>query len=522
MLSVNQYENHVAARLLDFFGARTPWQRALWSPGTVLSLKEILEASEAVQAGILTDASLRNLVSATLGLIGPDPGIGATARRQALQRALQSPIRMEGAEYHQIRIILNDVEREYLTNWAAALRMANPPSPERTARAVAAFLLDAGFSAPFLHRWLTYRVEHEPGTRSLADLIDDAVTLTQRPLRAYRILVAFEAAAESKSGMPANWVGPSTVSDWLQQNGFAVSGLRQNGGMWFEIDASDAWSAVEKTVEIVDRLTSRVVLGTNGRLLPLPSAWVEGHRQHFRFGIGPRRVEVHALHREDKLYSIAKGGIVDAALELLGPLNSGSASPAVTGAWAAMEALLSGPGDDDVLAADRMAALVACSFVRAELTALSYVLEESADPIAAQLAACGTNRDRALLTAGKILAEPTATFGSPSDHAAISRMGSTLANPHTNLRDIEGHVTTAFRRLYRQRNLVIHWGKTDAIALNATLRTAAPLVGAGVDRIAHGWFVDGIKPVELAARARIGIDTVGSAGSKSPVDLLSQ
>src|ERR1039458_5900577 len=149
MLNVNQFDSHAAARMLDFFGARTPWQRALWSPGTVLSLREVLEASAAVQAGILSDASLRNLVNATLGLVGPDPGIGPVARKQALQRALQSPIRMDGAEYHQIKIILTDVEREYLANWAAALRTALPPRPERTARCIASFLLDAGFSAPY-------------------------------------------------------------------------------------------------------------------------------------------------------------------------------------------------------------------------------------------------------------------------------------------------------------------------------------------------------------------------------------
>jgi hypothetical protein len=47
------------------------------------------------------------------------------------------------------------------------------------------------------------------------------------------------------------------------------------------------------------------------------------------------------------------------------------------------------------------------------------------------------------------------------------------------------------------------------------------LVDAGMDRIAHSWFVDGIRPVELAARARIGIDVVGTHGAKSPIDLLN-
>lgn len=173
------------------------------------------------------------------------------------------------------------------------------------------------------------------------------------------------------------------------------------------------------------------------------------------------------------------------------------------------------------MAADRMASLVACSFVRAELTALSYALEKSDAAVAPRLAACATNRDRAEVTAEKITTDPTTRFGSPSDHAAISRMQRMLAAPLTHLHDIEGHVTASFRRLYRQRNLIIHGGKTDAVALNATLRTVAPLVGAGMDRIVHGWFVDGIRPVELAARARIGIDVVGSAGARSPIDLLN-
>ncbi len=291
--------------------------------------------------------------------------------------------------------------------------------------------------------------------------------------------------------------------------------------MWFEIDAPDQWSAVEKTVEIVDRLTSRVNLGTTGRLIPVRTAWVEGQKERYRFSTGPRRVEVHALHREDKLYTLGRSGIVDAALELLAPLNTGSPSPAVIGAWAAIEALLSGPGEDDILAANRMAALVACSFIRAELTMLSFELQEHGGSASVALAACVTNRDRADFTAKHLLSNPDLVFGSPSDVAAISRMRKALATPHDALRDIENHITTSFRRLYRQRNLVVHWGKTDAVALKSTLRTAAPLVGAGMDRIAHGWFVNGVSPIELSARARLGIDLVGISSGPSAVDLLS-
>jgi hypothetical protein len=74
-------------------GAKTPWHRGLWTPGTVLSLKEVLEASEAVQAGVLSDGSLRNLVAGTSALIGPDQALGpinAEMRSDVLFKALSA------------------------------------------------------------------------------------------------------------------------------------------------------------------------------------------------------------------------------------------------------------------------------------------------------------------------------------------------------------------------------------------------------------------------------------------------
>ena len=54
MIDVNdQYATHVTARLIDFYGAATPWHRGLWTVGLVLTLRELLEASEAVRSGVL-------------------------------------------------------------------------------------------------------------------------------------------------------------------------------------------------------------------------------------------------------------------------------------------------------------------------------------------------------------------------------------------------------------------------------------------------------------------------------------
>ncbi len=186
-----------------------------------------------------------------------------------------------------------------------------------------------------------------------------------------------------------------------------------------------------------------------------------------------------------------------------------------------MEALLSGPADPDVVAAERMAALVACAFVRSELTYLSYQLQKTAGALATALAACATNRNRSFTVAEAITNGQAITLTEDSDLAALERMRRVLAAQSVALHDVQNHVACSFRRLYRVRNLVLHGGLTDALGLPSLPRTSAPLVGAGIDRIAHAYYVDGVRPMELAARASIGLTILGSKHGVHPVDLLS-
>jgi hypothetical protein len=92
--------------------------------------------------------------------------------------------------------------------------------------------------------------------------------------------------------------------------------------------------------------------------------------------------------------------------------------------------------------------------------------------------------------------------------------------PSKVLLDIQVHVADSFYRLYRQRNLILHGGKTKSIALEGSLRTSAKLVGAGMDRITHAWYVKNISPIELAARSRSAIHLVGQGDPLTCVNLL--
>jgi hypothetical protein len=160
------------------------------------------------------------------------------------------------------------------------------------------------------------------------------------------------------------------------------------------------------------------------------------------------------------------------------------------------------------------------SHFRLELTALSYKLEKLGSPIAAQLKLCTTNKERSRTIASEITKGTTLKFSDASDDAALARMTTLMSDPASRLTDVKNHAAVAFRRLYRNRNLVLHWGKTDAVALDASLRTTAPIVGAGMDRIVHAFFVDNVQPLELAATASINLAAVGSTYGPSIVDLL--
>lgn len=58
------------------------------------------------------------------------------------------------------------------------------------------------------------------------------------------------------------------------------------------------------------------------------------------------------------------------------------------------------------------------------------------------------------------------------------------------------------------------------MTLEASLRTAAPLVGAGLDRVVHAERAQSLPPLDLAARADVALKLVGGETGLSVVRLL--
>ena len=524
MLRAEPFDRVVATRMLDFFGAETAWQRRLWDIGTCLTLREIVEASDAVERALSSEAVDWLRVSA-LALAGPDLGVGTGAERSTLTAALQANVTRGSFDARIIEQIEASANRGYLSRWASALEAATPPvGPERLARALGGHLLGSGFSPEYLHRWWSYKVHHEGGERTLSDIVRDAHDRVAEPLACHDVIIPLRRATARVHEVPG-WLAPGAASDLLTPiNKRPIAGLA--GALRLKLTARDPGAAVEAAADLVDRYIARITLGGGGEGIdPLPYVWVAAAGRHQRMRLRRRRgLEIPVLLRRDEPITSPVAPRIDSSLELLGPVDQGPTASAAAGGWAAVETLLSAPGDRaKVRAADRLASLVACSFPRAELAQLAHrfvARDGDSNPLLAErLSSASTNTNRARRLARHLRVDDVA-FSDESDAAACQRMKALVLNPRTGLRDLEAHLQRSLRRLYRVRNLVLHGAATDSVTLTPALRAAAPLIGAGIDRLVRGTVLQAVQPLDLAARARIMIDNADNLDPERLGDLL--
>lgn len=525
----DSYADHVGSRMLEFFADSTPWQRRLWDAGSVLALREVHDAADWADRRVLSSGAVAWLARDVWRLVGRDRGVGSSELRRQLAEVLRSTVQSGSRRHRQLRELTDLAEDGYLSRWIIAVDSGQRPSPERLSRAIAAHLLDNGYSTGYLHRWARGLYAR---ASSIADLMAGAESLAARGDESYEVLVPCVSVPrhdELAVGLPT-WRSAVACGEWLARRGGAPRGVRQNGGFLFSVRAKDPYGAADLAALIVERMVARSSFARSlgGRLEPLGRVWVGDQNVEVPLRKPHRGAYVLSLESERRLYSAVDRTALDDALELAAPLNQGAPGPAVAGGWAAIEALLVEPRDPEdskegrgAVAADRLAALVTCSWPRSELTTLSYRHRpQTPDRLSEQLKHESKNRERSRLVAEAIRGGRRLSLANPGDVAAQARMAALIDQPRNTLRDINHHMCTALRRLYRQRNIVVHGGSTGALALDVTLRTAAPLVGAGLDRITHAALTDGTSPPQLAERAAMRLKLVGGDGGHHVADLL--
>lgn len=527
------YARHVLARMSDFFvDERGPWPRRLWDIGSVLALEEVWEAGHWQAHNVLTPATCDWQRNELKAILGKDAGLGDRDLRREITSLLSKPLPDPSPERRRLKEIIGHLRPGYLDRWTTAIAVeeAARVKPERFSRTVAAHLLDLGYSGLYLRDWArglkTARV-------TVTDIAESAAELARAHPQTFDVLVALDKVPrrDLAEAMP-NWLNKGKVGAWLREHGHDTAGFRTGGGFVYQLQALDALGAADQARQLVDRMTARseFLRGRRGGVLPLPYIWVAGYSTPVPLEPPARGVDVLSLVSEGHLYKADSRERIDDALELAAASNRGALAPAVAGGWAAVESLLVHPDDPrgdgersgKAVAADRMAAIIACSWPRAELTALAHRHQPAQpDALSEAIAACTANRERARLVADALrTGGPEALALRYTDTAAAQRMADLVQNPRRQLDEVNHAFRIAMRRLYRTRNIILHGGATQGVALDASLRTAAPLLGAGLDRIVHASYTEGLDPLDLAARAEVALQLVDGETGLSTVDLL--
>lgn len=515
--SVNPLENLAVVRLLEFLSDRSPWNRSLWGIGVVLAMDELYEACAVMAQGHLSEASVKRAMSSLNKRVGLHPGF-TTAEKRLLNQQLQHVPRSDSVAHYTIRQISSIVSADYLTRWGRVVSSGNF-TVELFARSVAGHLLDAGFSGEYLRGFINTRIQGATPF-SLAQLCDDLQQeMAASPPRDIEVLLAFGAIPRLRNGVPPSWLQGPTVVDWLRNHGFETAGIRAPAALILRVRARDMIGAAQVARGESDRYAARTLLATGHPLNRIPKLWVAGSAAPVDLGHDRRGVEVKELYREDRIFSADANKSVDAALELLAHLDGSSPAAAAAGGWGAIEGLLAPPNDRSA-AADNLASLVTCSFPRAELTRLAHLVPQHYSGHYPALENAASNRERARIIGDMIITGSMPLLPGLSDQAAVTRMRKLFQNPKSELEIIRDVISDSFHRLYRQRNLILHGGRLDSVALTPGLRTVAKLAGAGMDRVTHGHYVQNLKPLDLVAKANVALALVDTANPLACVELL--
>lgn len=467
--------------------------------------------------GHLSEGSIRQVISSLNKRLGRHPAFAGPEKR-LLNEQLQQILRPGSVAHYTIRQMAAVVGNDYLARWGRVVDTGKF-NVELFARSVAAHMLDAGFSAQYLRDFVNEKIRKSTPF-SLAQLCNDLQNeMVDSPLRDIDVLLAFGAIPKMVNGIPPSWLQGADVIAWLKKHGFDTVGVRAPAAFVLKVRARDVTGAAQAARSDSDRYAARTLLATGRPLNRIPKLWVVGSTTAVDLDHERRGVEVQELYREDRIFSADANKSVDAALELLAHLDGSSPVAAVAGGWGAIEGLLA-PSNDRSAAANNLAGLVTCSFPRSELTRLAHLVRKDYPGVYPDLEAASSNRERSRVIGSMIIGGVMPKLKGLSDQAAITRMHKLFLNPRVELGVIRETVSDSFHRLYRQRNLILHAGKLDSVALTPGLRTVAKLAGAGIDRVTHGHYVQNLQPLDLVAKANVALALVDTANPLACVELL--
>ena len=521
----------VLGRMKELADGRTAWHRALWQPGTIVLLDEVTEAVRATWDGSLaSDDAMKDVITVTRAQVKRDPGVGDPSVRDRLDELLASLLPAGNTKAKPTADLQQALERVvaftdrcrtgYFLRWVDRARAKSIAAEEveLAARLLISHLLDEGFHRNHIHGWL-----HAVKPRTALDkvLSKGREMLLEAP-REFDFLVGVtRAPAEVVEAFEPNWVSSDAFIERFRDaaNPQSRPVPREGAGaVTWSTQARDPHQAMNELLEWQQRLLARVRLGYGQpEKVEFEPDVIDVGANRLRTAPGDRRsIRVPAFQRNRLFASSADSAQqLDGAIGLLAAQSGEARGASIASVWAAAEGLLGRPGGKGVDVADRLADIVACSFPRAEIGELARNWHEHGSGPLRDALQDASSTEQAEAMAKHIERSGDPGFQTAADQAAVARYVQLASDPVAVLSRVRGYYSSVFRRLYYQRNFIMHAAKFDSVTLGVSARTAPLLVAAALDRLVNAQYGhEGLTPHGLAARAQNELDLVGKSGSR--------
>lgn len=489
------YGATVAAEMTRYVSSRFGWTSILIQHSTPALMDDLLLAGTAASRDVLSPESFNQLKDQLIAAVLADPGVGVVARRGWIRNQIPSSSKSCRPGSYRFAALMDEAPRlrsQYLTNWRdefASPAYANDTQgpkaiePRTVGAYLASFLLEVGFDAGYLARWLDYRTKHQNTPLTIARLIDDLVSVYSKGPGRSEIMVALGSLPPGDLLQQPGGRSGESVKDWLSANGFEVPrGI--HGGLLFESAHWEIYSALRDVAEELDRISSKFRVRDRHLLRLMSPVWVKGVKRPLKLP--------DVRHAEEWLPSYTVGLTsrpsddaserLEVSVEFLLSAWRSRRASAVAMLWASIESLLASPGDDNKAeAALRAANIAAIAFVRSQVhSCLGTLLSlQKSEPLGARLAITPREDRFRALTDALSVGDHNALSNAPArvhcEHAYALLAPDAMAN----LRD---SLHASFLNIYRYRNLVLHGGYTDGPLLKSLERIAFPLVAGIVNR----------------------------------------
>lgn len=506
ILQANDDLSSLHTRMLELTSRTTPWHRRNWRAGTLELLEEAINDSTVPGTkGEAAKALKRHAITS----VGSDPAV--SSQHKKIEEVLNELKPTSGDTSYQGYLATEHsqtMQRTYLLNWASLLR--DPESSkaldvEGTAKRLVSHLRYCGLPNSSIYS-LIEDYENSPDPVDFSSVLEELDLKTKAAPREFTFAVPIDRAPDffASTTLPPNWLNPQGMKQWKHKHAQRAEVLRHHGGFLLSVAALDVNAAAAEARRMLSQLAFKFESGSRNGFSIRPIMWSQEAHSAFPTHAENQKVKFHAFERSEMLHDLALSPQVRNILTLVEPLQTNDPHVRLINGWAALESLVTDPNEDDRLAAERTARIVAASYFRSEMIWLAHNCKtscgESTEATSALNSATNSTElleqfinmlvanDKMLLKLG------------PLDILAVQKMQDALANPGKVFKRTVEILNREFDRMYRKRNLIVHAGHTGDRGLEVLADSITPLVVEAIDQLLIARLQFNLDPKQFTSR----------------------